>query len=43
MDELNNLPAVKVIALLSTTILIWYVAWSTRPVIHTLGSSTRED
>ena len=43
MDELNSLPVEKVIALLSTTILIWYVAWGTRPIIHVLGSSTKED
>jgi hypothetical protein len=43
MDELNSIEPLKVIALLTTTILIWYTAFGVRTVVHTLGSSTKED
>ncbi|WP_288378176.1 hypothetical protein [uncultured Acinetobacter sp.] len=43
MDELNNLPKTQVIALLSATILIWWLASGMRTILHTLGSSTNED
>jgi hypothetical protein len=43
MDELNALEPLKVVALLTTTILIWYTAFGVRTVVHTLGSSTKED
>ncbi len=43
MDELNNMDKTKVVALLSATFLIWYVATGLRTVIQTLGSDTNED
>ncbi|EHU1539775.1 hypothetical protein ACX0AN_003726 [Acinetobacter baumannii] len=43
MDELNNLPPEQVIALLSATILIWYLASGLRTTLYVLGSSTKEE
>ncbi|WP_155251713.1 hypothetical protein [Acinetobacter nosocomialis] len=37
LDELNNLTVVQVGLLLSSTALIWYVAWGIRAALDLLG------
>ena len=44
LDELNSLSAVQAVALLSSTALIWYVAWGIRTTLNLLGhTSVNED
>ncbi|MFH4377293.1 hypothetical protein WAJ76_21465, partial [Acinetobacter baumannii] len=43
LDQLNNLTVVQVSLLLSSTALIWYVAWGIRATLSLLGHTSSEE
>lgn len=43
LDELNSLSPLHAAALLSSTALIWYVAWGIRTTLNLLGHTSKNE